>query len=132
MLESVRRYVEHLDRVHINLLETSLVKDKNTDDASLQDFQKELNNVRELIKNREQELKVKENEEKKFYSNFKDLVNKRNKLTEKIQSLDANIAREEEKLKGHEQRLNSVNIDRAKAIAELEGLQKELARLCSC
>src|SRR3989344_5680825 len=94
-------------------------------DKEYEDFQKELNNVRELIKNREQELKVKENEEKKFYSNFKDLVNKRNKLTEKIQSLDANIAREEEKLKGHEQRLNSVNIDRAKAIAELEGLQKE-------
>lgn len=94
-------------------------------DKEYNEFQKELSDIKELIKNREQELKSREQEEKKFYSNFKDLVNKRNKLTERIQNLETNTAREEEKLKNNEQRLNSVNIDRAKAIAELEALQKE-------
>ncbi len=89
------------------------------------DFQKELIDMKELIKNREQELKSKEQEEKKFYSNFKDLVNKRNKLNEKIQSLETDTARGEEKLESHEQRFNNINIDRAKAVAELEALQKE-------
>ncbi|MBI2148316.1 chromosome segregation protein SMC [Candidatus Woesearchaeota archaeon] len=94
-------------------------------DREYDDFIKELNNVKDLTKKREQELKTKEQEEKKFYSNFKDLINKRNKLLEKIQSLETDIARESEKLKGNDQRLNNVNIDRAKAVAELEALQKE-------
>lgn len=94
-------------------------------DKELEEFTKELSNLKELVKNREQELKSKDQQEKKFYSNFKDMINKRNKLTEKIQKLETDTAREDEKLKNHEQRLNNINIDRAKAIAELEGLQKE-------
>ncbi len=94
-------------------------------DKEYEDFMKELANVKELLKKREQELKIKESEEKKFYSNFKDLIAKRNKLVEKIQNIETDIAREEEKLKSNDQRLNAINIDRAKAIAELEALQKE-------
>ncbi len=94
-------------------------------DKEYEDFMNELNNLKEIMQNRSQELKNKEQEEKKFYSKFRDLVTKRTKLNEKVQSLETNTAREEEKLKGNEQRLNNINIDRAKAIAELEGLQKE-------
>ncbi len=94
-------------------------------DKELEDFLKELDSVKEIIKNREQELKSKEQEEKKFYSNFKDMINKRNKLNEKIQHIETEIIRETEKSKGNEQKLNNLNIDRAKIIAEMEGLQKE-------
>ena len=94
-------------------------------DKEYDDFVRELENVKELIKKREQELKSKEQEERKFLSNFKDIVTKRNKLTEKIQNSETDIAREEEKLKGSEQKLNNINIDRAKAVAEKEALEKE-------
>ena len=94
-------------------------------DKEYEDFIKETNLVKELLKKREQELKQKEAEEKKFFSNFKDLIAKRNKLGEKIQSIETDIVREEEKLKNNDQKLNNINIDRAKVIAELEALQKE-------
>ncbi len=94
-------------------------------DKENDEFLKEYNTMEELLKNRDQELKLKENDEKKFYSNFKDLINKRNKFGEKMQKLETNQAREEEKIKSVEQRLNNISIDRAKIIAELEGLKKE-------
>ena len=94
-----------------------------------EEFLKELKNIEEIYKNRIQELKIKENEEKKFYTNFKDLIEKRNKTGEKIQKIETTIVREEEKTKGHEQRLNNLSIDRAKFIAEIEGLNKEISQL---
>ena len=94
-----------------------------------EDFLKELNEIKETLKNKEQNLKTKENEESKFHITFKDLILKRNKFNEKIQNLETNIVREEEKLKGFEQRLNNISIDRAKEIAEFEGLQKEFEPL---
>ncbi|HLC86075.1 MAG TPA: chromosome segregation protein SMC [Candidatus Nanoarchaeia archaeon] len=90
-----------------------------------EEFFKELNTVKEIIKRKEADLKSKEAEEKKFYANFKDLVTKRNKYGEKIQNFETNLAREEEKTKGFEQRLNNISIDRAKVIAELEALNKD-------
>jgi chromosome segregation protein len=53
------------------------------------------------------------------------LAVKRNKLTEQIQKFETDLVREDEKLKSNEQRLNNTNIDRAKAVAEIEGLNKE-------
>lgn len=94
-------------------------------DAEYSKFEQELATLQEMIKKRQQELKQKEHEESKFHTNLRDLVASRNKISEKIQTKQANIAREEEKIKGFEQRLNNIVIDRAKAIAELEGLQKE-------
>ena len=94
-----------------------------------EEFMNELKNVEEVYKVRNQELKLKENDEKKLYGNFKDLVEKRNKSTEKIQKFETNIAREEEKVKSHEQKVNNISIDRAKVVAEIEGLSKELSQL---
>ncbi len=96
-------------------------------EKEFEEFQKETNDLKEIIKTREDELKSKEEEEKKIYSNFKELLNKRNKFGEKIHNLEGDISKEEEKLKGNEQKLNNNNIDRAKAIAELEAIQKEFA-----
>ncbi len=89
------------------------------------EFLSELKNLREFFKSRSQELKEKESQEKKLYANFRDLINKRNKLSEKLQKLDVEIATEEERKKSVEQRLNNINIERAKFVAELEGLSKE-------
>lgn len=94
-------------------------------EKELEDFQKELSSIKEIINNREKELKAKEKEEKKFHTNVRDLITKRNKIEEKIKSLEANIIREDEKRKNNEQRLNNINIDRAKFVAEVEALQRE-------
>lgn len=94
-------------------------------DKENEDFLRELSELKESLKLKEQSFKNKEIEESKFHNTFKDLIIKRNKLNEKIQFLETNIAREEEKLKSFEQKLNNISIDRAKEIAEFEGLQKE-------
>ncbi len=94
-------------------------------DKENEDFLSELNNLKEFIKSKNNELKEKESQEKKFYANFRDLINKRNKFNERMQKSETDIAREEERKKSHEQRLNNINIERAKFIAELEALNKE-------
>ncbi|HLC58361.1 MAG TPA: chromosome segregation protein SMC [Candidatus Nanoarchaeia archaeon] len=94
-------------------------------DKEYEDFSKEVDSIKEILKARNKELNEKEDEEKKIYTKFKDLINKRNKLSEKIQSLEIDTAKEDEKLKGNEQKVNNINIDRAKIVAELEGLNKE-------
>ncbi len=101
---------------------SKIIKQHDTEEEK---FNQELATLQDMIKKRQQELKGKENEESKFHTNLKDLVNGRNKLSEKIQGKQANIVREEEKVKAIEQKQNNISIDRAKAIAELESLQKE-------
>ncbi len=94
-------------------------------DKELVDFEKEIKQLGEIIKNSKVSLKEKERQETKFYSDFKVLFNKRNKLNEVMQSKDLGLSREEEKIKAIEQKINNINLDRAKVVAELEGLQKE-------
>ena len=94
-------------------------------DKEYGDFAKELNELKDVLKVKENELKLKENEEKKFHVTFRDLIAKRNKFDEKIRSFDISIIKEDERLKSFEQKLNSISIERAKAVAETEALQKE-------
>ena len=70
-------------------------------------------------------LKDKERNEKEFYSNFKNLFNKRNKLSDEIQKKELKSVSEYSRVRAIEDRTNSLNIDRAKICAELEGLNVE-------
>jgi len=88
-------------------------------------FLKEINDLKEILKNRNPELKGKEQQEKKFHSNLKDLISERNKITDKIQIRERSIAVEEERIRSFEQRNNNISIERARFVAELEGLNKE-------
>ena len=94
-------------------------------DKEHEEFSKELNELKVILKAREHELKIKEIEEKKFHITFRDMINKRNKFDEKIRSMETQNVHENEKLKVNEQKLNSASIDLAKIIAETEALQKE-------
>jgi len=94
-------------------------------DKEFDDFSNEIKDLSVMLKDRNNELKTKEEQEKKFHNNLKDLIDKRHKFNEKIQGMETNLVREDEKLKGFEQKLNNISIDRAKIIAEFEGLQKE-------
>lgn len=90
-----------------------------------QTFLNEVNNLNELLKNRNIELKQKEKKEKDSYSNFKNLALKRNKINDKIQKTETNIIKDEERARTIEHRNNDLSIDRAKIVAETEGLNKE-------
>ncbi len=88
-------------------------------------FVQELKNLKDFIKSKNNEFKEKEIQEKKFYANFRESISRRNKLNERLQKSETDIAREEERKKAGEQRLNNINIERAKFIAELEAIEKE-------
>jgi len=90
-----------------------------------QEFIQQLKEIKDLIQKQNSALKQNQSTEKKFYSNFKGMFSKRNKLNEEINKKDTEVIRQEEKIKGLEYRKNSFSLDKAKVTAELEGLNKE-------
>ena len=94
-------------------------------DKEFEDFKKELEDLLTLTKEKSLELKEKEKQERESYGRFKNMVVTRNKLNDRIQQVETNIIKEEERIRGVENRMNNVAIDRAKFVAELEGLNKE-------
>ena len=91
----------------------------------LQEFQSELEKLEKELKIQSTNLKNKEKLEKDFYDEYKNLFTKRNKLTQEVQEKEQGISKEQERIKSFEQKINSSSIDRAKIVAEIEGLQKE-------
>ncbi len=98
-----------------------IIKDS---DKEREAFKNELNNLLEMIKNKNNELKIGEVKEKEFYGSFKALSVKRNKLQEEITQKEIILSKEDERTKFLSDKVNEINIDRAKVIAELEALNK--------
>jgi len=94
-------------------------------DKEIEEFASEILNLSKLVNENNQVLKVKEKKEKLFYNEFKDLFNKRNKFNDFIQNKETVLIREEERIRSVQDRINTVNLVRAKVVAELEGLQRE-------
>jgi len=67
----------------------------------------------------------KEKMEKAFYDEFRSLFNKRNKVQEQIQLKETSLGKEEKKIRSAQHRINTINLDKAKITAEMEGLNKE-------
>lgn len=88
-------------------------------------FEQELTTLASMIKTKKDSLREKEALEKKYSSEFKSLFAKRNKINENINDRENAIIRENDKTGYIQSRINSLNIERAKAVAEFEGLNKE-------
>ncbi len=130
-LADINSQIKGLDIQHLSILLPELEKAEKIikqQDKEHETFLKEEKDLTDILKAREQELKSKENEERKFFSNLRDLALKRTKLNEKIQAFETTNASAEERQRSHEQRLNGITIERAKAVAELEGLQHEFSQ----
>ncbi|MCF7867008.1 AAA family ATPase, partial [Candidatus Woesearchaeota archaeon] len=95
-------------------------------DKEEKDFKEEQKDLQELLKGQEKELKTKEESEKKFYAQFKDLFNKRNKLTDEINSLENQILKDNDSSRQKEQKMNITGMENAKVKAELAGLAEEM------
>ena len=94
-------------------------------DKEYETFKNELSNLTVLIKEKSLELKQKEKQEQESYGRLKNLAITRNKLNEKMQQKETEIIKHEERIRGIDQRVNNIAIDRAKFIAEFEGLNRE-------
>lgn len=101
---------------------TKILKEQEKDHEN---FTNEISDLNEMLKQRQSTLKGKEKEEEKFHSNIKDMALKREKITEKIQAKENDIARLDEKNRAQQLASNEISIERARIIAELEGLQKQ-------
>lgn len=94
-------------------------------DKERKQFSQELEDLQKLLSSNKNELKEFIDKENKFHNNFKDLGNKRTKFNEQIQSVETKIIKEEEKIRAVEMTINVNNINKAKIIGEIEGLEKE-------
>lgn len=95
-------------------------------DKEEKDFKEEKETLGAQVKVREKELKEKEASEKKFYAQFKDLFNKRNKLTDEINKQENGILRDNDTSRNKEQKMNIIGMENAKVKAELAGLKEEM------
>jgi chromosome segregation protein len=94
-------------------------------DKEVHQFNEELEVLNKEIKSINLELKEKEKLEKAFYNEFRSLFNKRNKVQEFIQNKETGLVKEEERIRNAQQRINNINLDKAKITAEIEALEKE-------
>ena len=94
-------------------------------DKEINEFENEIKSLKENVKHNQSLLNEKEKLEKKFYEEFKDLGVRRDKVNNLIQNHEITLVKIEENIRTIEQGINNVNLDRAKFVAEKEGLEKE-------
>ncbi len=86
-------------------------------------FAGEIKALAELIASQEVELRQKERDQEKFYTNFKNLYAQRNSLNDEIAGRESEIFAREEEARQVEYRLNTASLENAKIKAELAGLE---------
>ncbi len=89
------------------------------------EFSNESSTLTKLLGEQKIGLKEKEASQKRFYSDYDGLFNKRKKIEEEMDKKELAIVKNEERIKSLQQRINSIEIDRAKVVAEMAGLEKE-------
>jgi chromosome segregation protein len=94
-------------------------------DKETQEFKEEEKRLDVLIKTSGKAVSEMEKKETQFQQNYKELFNKRNKISETIQKDESYIAVEDQKIKSVEEKVNTYNIDKAKVVAEKEALERE-------
>jgi len=91
----------------------------------IENLTNEIDELNEKTKQNKNHLKQKQNKEKAFSREFKTLFTKRNRINEITNKQENLIIREQDKIKFIEDKLNSLSLDKARIISELEGLNKE-------
>ena len=91
-----------------------------------QDFVTEKKDLASLIKKQDKELLEKEKVEKKFYAQFKELFNKRSKMTDEISKLESQLFDSSTTIRVNEEKINAFNIETARIKAEISGLEEEM------
>ncbi|MGV8162884.1 MAG: chromosome segregation protein SMC [Candidatus Nanoarchaeia archaeon] len=95
-------------------------------DKEEKEFLDERKTLEQLVKVQEKDLVEKEEKMTKFFKQFKELFNKRNKMSDDINKLENEILRENDAVRKSEQKIAVQNIDLAGIKAQLAGLEEEI------
>ncbi|MBW2964906.1 chromosome segregation protein SMC [Candidatus Woesearchaeota archaeon] len=96
-------------------------------DKETEQFQTEIKTIKDHIDSREKELKDREQKEKQFYAQFKDLFHKRTKLSDDVSKKEAKVYSLNDDGRKVEYKINAINLELARISAEIDGLKKEFA-----
>ncbi|MFA6073392.1 MAG: chromosome segregation protein SMC [Candidatus Woesearchaeota archaeon] len=94
-------------------------------DKEEKDFSEEKKILEKLISEQEKDLAEKEEKVKKFYAQFKELFNKRNKTSDDVNKTENEILKENELMRKNEQKIAAQNIESAGVKAQVAGLEEE-------
>jgi chromosome segregation protein len=119
-LNTIESKVEYLSHENENTY-----KIMNNLDKESSDFKQELEELGQVMKFKSGNLKNSEKREKDFFAKQKLLFSNRNKLTEQIEKINQNNSTHLDKVRIIEGKINSIAIEKASCIAEIEGLKKE-------
>lgn len=95
-------------------------------DKEEKDFSEERKKLEQLIKVQNKDLEEKEEKVKKFYQQFKDLFNKRNKISDDVNKTENEILRDNDSIRKQEQKISVQSIEFAGIKAQLAGFEEEL------
>jgi len=124
---NIKNYTMQLRNILIPEQEniTKIVKQH---DKEIEGFNNEMKELSGKIKVEEKDLVEKEKKQKLFYGQFKELFQKRDKLSEIIQKLETKIIGSEEKIRGMEQKRNIHSVENARVKAEFAGQEEEFSK----
>jgi chromosome segregation protein len=120
-LNSIKSQIDSMYSTEKNNIDKLI---KQLDDEK-KDFKSEIQELQKLNSIKNKELKEKETEAKKFYAQFKDMFNKRTKISNDINTNDVKINSKQHKSREIEIKLNTISLTNAKTSAELSGLEEE-------
>jgi chromosome segregation protein len=95
-------------------------------DKEEKDFADEKKKLEALIKIQNKDLEEKEEKVKKFYAQFKELFNKRNKISDEVNKAENAILSDNDSIRKQEQKISMQNIELAGIRAQLAGYEEEL------
>ncbi|MFH1669395.1 MAG: chromosome segregation protein SMC [Candidatus Woesearchaeota archaeon] len=124
----------HSEKGNLDIqLNTMLVPEKENiskimkqHDKEVEAFQTEIKQLTENITIKERELKDKDKKGKEFYSQFKDLFNKRTKLSDDTSKKEAKTYSLNDDIRKTDHKINSINLELARINTEIDGMKKEM------
>ncbi len=93
-----------------------------------QNFQKEIEQLQQLITTQEKDLAEKEKIQREFFGAFKDLFKQRDALNEELQKVENTIIVAEEAIRSTEHKKNAISIEHARVSAEFAGMEEEFKK----
>lgn len=102
-----------------------ILKEMDKEDHS---FKQEIDQLNKKIKEQEIDLKKREEEQQKFFSQYKSLFEKRNRFSDEINARENQTLSLEEESRKQELEINTYSIEEARVKAELAGLATEFSQ----
>jgi chromosome segregation protein len=127
-VNNYRMEIKNNDAQILNVLnpeKDNIGKILKSQDKEKSGFEDEQNTLTKKVKEQEASLKEKEAVEAKFFAQFKELFNKRNKLSEEVSKTENEVFNKQEDARRIEQKGNLVSLQNAEIRAQLSGMVEE-------